>query len=643
MIYRPDTSLVVVFTLASFLAPTAMAQPDEPAVSAPGSADVTPQDLRQMGGRGAARYDSTEIEAYGQTFDRIDTEGDGRVTRVEYVQNSHYATEQVRAGIFRATDRDGDGVLTRKEYIDNRIITDEAKRVHQSLGADDDGQVTRDEFIARCGIDDVSRAEQVFNAFDANDDGSIDMIEFLRHWGNVARTDPDWTKTPDTQAAANTEAMGPPRGGPTRGGPPNVDAIFDRFDKNGDDLLTEDELPGPLYSRMRGADADGDGAISKDEALAMRGRSRLGGGAPGLDRGGPPNGINLNRRLEQAGLKIGAVLPDLSVYDANGEPVSLHELIEGQPAVLVTGCLTCPVFRRTYAYTETVAADYGPKGVRFYYIYKTLAHPENLGYIRPFTLDERLMHIAEAKRTLGTRVPWLCDTMDNDLKHALGNVPNGQFVLGSDGRLAHMAGWADEEALRVALSEMVGPIEEPTRVADLDLPDVVTRVEVGSGIVPRVSAPRDMTPVRVEPVESEDPFYVKLTAEVQRGVLAGDDGKLYLGFHLDPLYHVHWNNLVDPIRYEVTSAEGVTIETTTGEGPKVEADGDTDPREFLVNVADVESGASIEMTVHYYGCSDEGGGWCRLLIQQYVIRLERDPDAGGVIGRSFRSDRSRPR
>ena len=48
--------------------------------------------------------------------------------------------------------------------------------------------------------------------------------------------------------------------------------------------------------------------------------------------------------------------------------------------------------------------DYAPKGVKFYYIYKTLAHPENDGYIQPFTLKERLMHVKVAQQTLGSDI-----------------------------------------------------------------------------------------------------------------------------------------------------------------------------------------------------------------------------------------------
>ena len=58
--------------------------------------------------------------------------------------------------------------------------------------------------------------------------------------------------------------------------------------------------------------------------------------------------------------------------------------------------------------------DYAPKGVKFYYIYKALAHPENDGYVRPVSLQERLLHIKEAKRTLGSEITWLADSISNE-------------------------------------------------------------------------------------------------------------------------------------------------------------------------------------------------------------------------------------
>jgi hypothetical protein len=34
---------------------------------------------------------------------------------------------------------------------------------------------------------------------------------------------------------------------------------------------------------------------------------------------------------------------------------------------------------------EAIERDYSDRGVKFYYIYKALAHPENNGYVTPFT------------------------------------------------------------------------------------------------------------------------------------------------------------------------------------------------------------------------------------------------------------------
>ena len=100
--------------------------------------------------------------------------------------------------------------------------------------------------------------------------------------------------------------------------------------------------------------------------------------------------------------------------------------------------------------------------MKFYYIYKALAHPGLNGYVTPYTLEERLMQIQEAKRTLGSRIPWISDTMSNDLKHALGDASNPEFIIDPDGRLANKRMWSDPEGLREDLARLVGPVENPT-------------------------------------------------------------------------------------------------------------------------------------------------------------------------------------
>lgn len=279
---------------------------------------------------------------------------------------------------------------------------------------------------------------------------------------------------------------------------------------------------------------------------------------------------------------------------------------------------------------ETIYLDYAPQGVRFYYLYKALAHPGLNGYIRPHRLEERLLHVKEAERTLGSKIPWLVDTMDNDLRHAIGNMPNSEYVLDEDGKILHMRAWSDPAELRKNLEELLGPVENPTQVSDLKMETAPPPDLAPTGIVPRLERQGRGEPLIVEPLlaQSKHPFYVKLRAEADSGLLEDGQGILYLGFFPDPVHQVHWNNEVTPMRYVLTPPEGVSVDPRTASGPEVEEDADADPREFLVTVDRGESDAPLRMEFHYYACSPR---WCIPVSQAYDIHWERDPDAGRPI------------
>ena len=208
-------------------------------------------------------------------------------------------------------------------------------------------------------------------------------------------------------------------------------------------------------------------------------------------------------------------------------------------------------------------------------MYKTLSHPEYNGYVEPFTLQERLMHVKEAERTIGSKFTWICDGMSNAIKHALGNANNSEFVIGPDGKIVRMRSWSNPEQLRKDLEELVGPAARPTRIADLNMKTASPPKAAAQGVVPRINVPGRMQPVKITPKIGETPFYVKLRAEVDEQVLRTGVGKMYIGFHLDPLYHVHWNNLVDPVRYELKPPAGTIVSPASGEGPKVKEASDT--------------------------------------------------------------------
>ena len=276
---------------------------------------------------------------------------------------------------------------------------------------------------------------------------------------------------------------------------------------------------------------------------------------------------------------------------------------------------------------ETVYQDYSAKGVKFYYLYKALAHPGLNGYIRPHTLEERLMHIEEAKRTLGSKIAWLADSMENELRHAIGNAPNSEYVLDPEGKIVRMRRWSDPQTLRQDLTDLVGPVEKPTEISDLNLKTAPPPKLAPTGIVPRLQRQGRFQALIAKPQldESKDPFYVKLRAEADQDLLNNGKGKLYLGFFLDPLYEVHWNNEVAPVRYEVFAPNGMVLTPKTKAGPEIEEDADADPREFLLEVDRGDSTEPVRMVFHYFGCTEK---WCKPVTQEYALSWEADRDAG---------------
>jgi hypothetical protein len=279
-----------------------------------------------------------------------------------------------------------------------------------------------------------------------------------------------------------------------------------------------------------------------------------------------------------------------------------------------------------------VYRDYGPKGVKFFFIYKTLAHPELVGnYIQPFTLDERLAQARQAGKQLGATIPWLVDAMDNRLKHALGDRPNSEFIIDPKGVIVRKRAWSHPAQVRKDLEELVGKVDKITPEEDVKLNIQLPLKEAAPrGAVARIQRPR-MQAIEMKPVidPKAPPFYAKLRAEATAGLLNDGEGKLYLGFHLDPFHKAHWNNLNPPLRYKLELPEGAKIAKSSGEAAKVTAASDTDPREFLLEVANWPDDKPIKLTVTYSACVDEA---CHVVQQEYVLHLRRDKDAGGARG-----------
>jgi hypothetical protein len=267
--------------------------------------------------------------------------------------------------------------------------------------------------------------------------------------------------------------------------------------------------------------------------------------------------------------------------------------------------------------------------VDFYYIYKPLAHPEYENYVKPFTIQERLMHVMEAKRRLGSSITWLADTMDNDYHKIVGETPNSELVIDPNGTVVARRAWSNPELLRNDLERLVGPVDNETRPEDLDMPQQGMIGTVAKGIVPRVERPEGMMPMIIEPNldSSRAPFYTKLRAEGTLDFYDTGNGKMYLGFHLDPLYRVHWNNEAPAMSYEIAADEGVTVTPVKATGARPEEKADADPREFLVDVSADEPGKGFDITVRYYAC-DDALTFCIPVKQEYRVTMSRNTAHG---------------
>jgi Ca2+-binding EF-hand superfamily protein len=154
----------------------------------------------------------------------------------------------------------------------------------------------------------------MFSIIDADGDGVITKVELRRARSQLMKLDTD---KDGNITLAEASAGGP--GGPGGFGDPAqfVDRMMQN-DKNGDGKLTIDEVPEFIKPMLEGADANGDGAIDRNElatvAENMRNRIRGPGGFPG-GPGGPRGAGGFADRPFDANQMTGRFLQ----YDRNGD------------------------------------------------------------------------------------------------------------------------------------------------------------------------------------------------------------------------------------------------------------------------------------------------------------------------------------
>ena len=231
--------------------------------------------LKQLGAEMEQGVTLGQIEGYSRHFEFADRDRDERHSKEEYIENGRYLTLQSRRGIFNASDNDGDGFVTKAEYILNRIITDEAKGIVQAMDGDKDGSVQRAEFI-KAAMKNKELAGQVFGALDTDDNGTLIIPEYLKVWGKWARSGrlpaekriserhAELRKSGTTGTPARPQGVTGRPGGPPFGRPGLVAHLL-QYDTNGDGRIEPKELLGLI----RRGDLNKDGVLDRKEMEAI--------------------------------------------------------------------------------------------------------------------------------------------------------------------------------------------------------------------------------------------------------------------------------------------------------------------------------------------------------------------------------------
>lgn len=310
------------------------------------------------------------------------------------------------------------------------------------------------------------------------------------------------------------------------------------------------------------------------------------------------------------------LLPDTDAFTADGKPMKVRDLIQGKYTVLKTGCLTCPEFLRAYADVEAMAKDYADKDVQFFYVFQSLRHPEREGYVQAQNMSERLLQVAEAKKKLGTNVPWIADTIDDSFRVAMKTNSNSVFVISPDSEIVYAADRMNGDGLQQALSKLVGPIENPTSARDLQLPQLARfrSTNVTNDIL--VERPDGLVILKTTPENPADTYYVKLRAEAEPALLETGTGRLFLGFYPDPIHDAHWNNLTPGMKYELQLPAGIQADPATAVAKKGPGESDAQPRQFWVNIDGNTPLSDINLSLHYFACAP---GMCEAMTHKYTI------------------------
>lgn len=234
--------------------------------------------------------------------------------------------------------------------------------------------------------------------------------------------------------------------------------LVEKFDADGDGILSGGEIPGLLREWMDRLDRDGDGKLSSNELSRVPERAvkRVLGSESSRQRAPrkPGEAVAPPARGEWDGeqLEIGGDAPDftLPLRDGSAE-VTLSSFEGKKPVVLIFGSITCSPFRQRVMGVKPIFDKYRDQA-EFLMVYIREAHPESVIEVREDgkkalrkfeQTDDFASRVESANHCaalLGLPWPVLVDRADNRVKEAYAGWPIRLLVVGEDGKLEYDGG-----------------------------------------------------------------------------------------------------------------------------------------------------------------------------------------------------------
>jgi thiol-disulfide isomerase/thioredoxin len=283
------------------------------------------------------------------------------------------------------------------------------------------------------------RWEDVSASYDADGDGSVAAKEFLGSEADYARLDRDG----DEQLTASDFDWSEHSLTSTPGF-----TMFFMADRDANGKVTEQEFT-ELF-KMLGAEQGGYLAIDdlRDQFPATPPPPRANANRP--DK---PSRSTLILGLKnqeigslQSGPKLNELAPDFTLITLQGEPVTLSKEIGDKPVVLIFGNFTCGPFRSQAGNIEKLYQRYRDR-FKFFLVYVREAHPKESWWMmsnqragidiaQPKDFSGRREIAGACQRHLELDIPFLIDTIDDQVGSQYSGMPNRLYLIDQQGRIA---------------------------------------------------------------------------------------------------------------------------------------------------------------------------------------------------------------